>query len=207
MIRVRIDAGQPFARAAVARLLSGDDNFDVVAPAGASSMGRMPEGQSWEPDIVIAVADAENDWESVMDHAGAAEVLLLVDDPSAQDWDEAMRSGVHGVLPLDTDHDMLAAALTALSQGLSVFPSVIGEQAGQIRKGSTADGTADALTSRENEVLVLLAEGLPNKIIAERLGISDHTVKFHVASILGKLGAASRTEAVTTAIRQGLIMI
>jgi DNA-binding NarL/FixJ family response regulator len=65
----------------------------------------------------------------------------------------------------------------------------------------------EALTPREVEILQLLAAGLGNKEIASRLGISDHTVKFHVASVIGKLGAASRTEAVTLGIRHGLVMI
>jgi len=65
----------------------------------------------------------------------------------------------------------------------------------------------EPLTPREVQVLELLAEGLPNKGIADRLGISDQTVKFHVASIAGKLGAANRTDAVRRAVRQGLITL
>ena len=65
----------------------------------------------------------------------------------------------------------------------------------------------EALTIREGEVLDLLAEGLSNKAIAARLGISDQTVKFHVASIGGKLGAANRTDAVRLAVRRGLIAL
>ena len=79
---------------------------------------------------------------------------------------------------------------------------------------ATVDGTdgrnaaaPESLTPREREVLNLLAEGLPNKAIAARLGISDQTVKFHVAAICGKLGAANRTDAVQLAIRRGLIAI
>ncbi len=67
--------------------------------------------------------------------------------------------------------------------------------------------SVDPLTPRELDVLELLAEGLPNKAIAARLGISDQTVKFHVASITGKLGAANRTEAVRRAVRRGIIAI
>jgi DNA-binding NarL/FixJ family response regulator len=63
----------------------------------------------------------------------------------------------------------------------------------------------EPLTAREHQVLELVAEGLPNKLIAARLGISDQTVKFHVATICGKLGAANRTEAVAVAFRKGLI--
>lgn len=68
-------------------------------------------------------------------------------------------------------------------------------------------GFLEPLTSREIQVLELMAEGLPNKGIAERLGISDQTVKFHVASIAGKLGAANRTDAVRRAVRRGLISL
>jgi len=69
------------------------------------------------------------------------------------------------------------------------------------------DATAEPLTAREREVLALVAEGLPNKAIAASLGISDQTVKFHVAAIIGKLGAANRTDAVRRAVRQGLVVI
>jgi DNA-binding NarL/FixJ family response regulator len=65
----------------------------------------------------------------------------------------------------------------------------------------------ETLTPRETQVLELLAEGLPNRAIAERLGISDQTVKFHVASISGKLGASNRTDAVRRAVRRGLITL
>ena len=69
------------------------------------------------------------------------------------------------------------------------------------------DRIDEPLTPREIDVLELLTEGLPNKAIAERLGISDQTVKFHIASILGKLGATNRTETVRRALRQGLISL
>ena len=73
------------------------------------------------------------------------------------------------------------------------------------RRRATPEVVEEPLTPREVQVLELLAEGLANKTIAERLGISDQTVKFHVAAILGKLGAANRTEAVRVAVRRGLI--
>ena len=69
------------------------------------------------------------------------------------------------------------------------------------------DPSPEALTPREVQVLELVAEGLPNKTIADRLGISDQTVKFHLASIIGKLGAANRTDAVRRAVRRGLITL
>ena len=73
--------------------------------------------------------------------------------------------------------------------------------------GNSREALAEPLTPRETEVLALVAEGLSNKAIAQQLGISDQTVKFHVASIAGKLGAANRTEAVRRAVRRGLIVL
>ena len=75
------------------------------------------------------------------------------------------------------------------------------------RTGTADEAPADPLTRRELDVLGLLADGLPNKAIAIRLGISDQTVKFHVAAIAGKLGAANRTDAVRRAIRQGIVSV
>ncbi len=93
-----------------------------------------------------------------------------------------------------------------MSQGLVVidpaFPLAVVPA-----RGEAADVAAEELTPREVEVLQLLVEGLPNKQIAQRLSISEHTVKFHVDAILGKLGAHSRTEAVTRAARLGLIIL
>ena len=78
---------------------------------------------------------------------------------------------------------------------------------GRLQPALEQDEQPEPLTPREIEVLELLAEGLPNKAIAERLEISDQTVKFHVASISGKLGAANRTDAVRRAVRRGLITL
>jgi DNA-binding NarL/FixJ family response regulator len=82
-----------------------------------------------------------------------------------------------------------------------------GTDGGRLPRTAAESTPIDPLTPREIEVLELLADGLPNKAIADRLGISDQTVKFHVASITGKLGVANRTEAVRTALRQGLITL
>jgi two-component system nitrate/nitrite response regulator NarL len=85
----------------------------------------------------------------------------------------------------------------------SADPERVGIQSGVRETG----GLVEPLTPREQEVLELLAEGLPNKAIAARLGISDQTVKFHVASISAKLGATNRTEAVRLALRRGLLTL
>jgi DNA-binding NarL/FixJ family response regulator len=109
---------------------------------------------------------------------------------------------------------VLAAAggLVALDRGLAraLVEEALPASAGAASRagGAAAPGeTGEPLTARELEVLQLLAEGLPNKLIAARLHISEHTAKFHVASIMLKLGAASRTEAVTLAARRGLLIL
>jgi DNA-binding NarL/FixJ family response regulator len=107
--------------------------------------------------------------------------------------------------PLDVigEVDTLAEARRLRADAILLVPNSIEE----VASGSDASATAEPLTARELDVLALLAEGLPNKAIAARLGISDQTVKFHVAAICGKLGAANRTEAVRVAIRRGIVAI
>jgi DNA-binding NarL/FixJ family response regulator len=130
--------------------------------------------------------------------------VLLVGSPSDR---ARLRAELNGALEIGGEFATLAAARAA-DAGVDVI--VVAE--GGIRSAPAHDDTDDAefeepLTAREVQVLELLAEGLPNKAIAARLGISDQTVKFHVSSISGKLGAANRTDAVRRAVRRGLITL
>lgn len=130
--------------------------------------------------------------------------VLLVGSPSDR---ARLRAALNGALEIAGEFATLAAARAA---DLGVDAIVVAEDGA--RSAPADDDTEDGgfeepLTAREVQVLELLAEGLPNKAIAARLGISDQTVKFHVASITGKLGAANRTEAVRRAVRQGLIVL
>jgi DNA-binding NarL/FixJ family response regulator len=110
-----------------------------------------------------------------------------------------------GRLPVDATDTQLAAAVSALAHGLSVsFPAAIHPQHTVVPPGP-AQELAEPLTARELEVLELMAKGLANREIAEALGISSHTAKFHVAQILDKTGSATRTEAVRPGLRLGLI--
>ncbi|MGH7267180.1 MAG: helix-turn-helix domain-containing protein, partial [Candidatus Rokuibacteriota bacterium] len=104
----------------------------------------------------------------------------------------------------------LRAAVTAAAQGFTVLPAGLAARLLPGRggdPGGAVDDSAEPLTPREQAVLELLAQGLSNRRIAERLGISEHTAKFHVGSVCGKLGASSRTEAVSRGIRRGLITL
>jgi DNA-binding NarL/FixJ family response regulator len=114
------------------------------------------------------------------------------------------------VLPLDVGSDTLRAAIAAVAGGLAVMPPSVARRrlpAGIGASGGDEGPLDEALTEREREVLELVAQGLPNKQIARRLGISDHTVKFHLSTIYGKLGVSSRTEAIGRGVRRGLITL
>ena len=118
--------------------------------------------------------------------------------------DDRQRLREHGAaLEVVGEFDSLSAAQASALK----FDAIVMRRAGQAAAGSSQDDIVDALTAREVQVLELLAEGLPNKAIAERLRISDQTVKFHVSSIAGKLGAANRTDAVRLAVRRGLLTL
>jgi DNA-binding NarL/FixJ family response regulator len=130
-------------------------------------------------------------------------VVALSDDPGRLWTAAARRLGLRGVLPLAATSDELVGAVRAVHAGLhALHPDALAASAA---RGAAAPGTP--LTPREREILELMAEGAPNRRIAAHLAISRHTVKFHVASILVKLGARTRTEAVATALRTGLLAV
>ena len=121
---------------------------------------------------------------------------------------ESARSGARGTFSQDVTPAQIVAAVYAAAAGLHVMPAEDGPVfLPHSQPHSQVDELAEALTPREMDVLEMLAEGLSNKMIAHRLSISDHTAKFHVNSILAKLNAGTRTEAVTRGIRLGLIKI
>jgi DNA-binding NarL/FixJ family response regulator len=135
-------------------------------------------------------------------------IILLADDVEIS---AALRAGVVGVLPKSARITELRIALEAAAQGLAIAPLSMLEDARQYEAGENLEGStaADSIhfTRREMEVLALLAEGASNKAIAKKLDISVHTAKFHVASILEKLDATGRTDAVSHAVRLGLLML
>jgi two-component system, NarL family, response regulator YdfI len=158
-----------------------------------------------QPDVVLL--DLEN--ETPARESAMFPVVTLIDEPSA-DWTaRALRSGVKAILPRDSGMEEILAAIQAAHAGLVLLDANVTQNlASRIPAPSVQPSPAlEDLTPREIEVLRMLAEGLGNREMAARLGISDHTVKFHISSILDKLGAATRTEAVTMGIRMGIILL
>jgi two-component system, NarL family, response regulator YdfI len=220
MIDVLVEASSPDLYAEIADLLRDLSRFRVTE-AAPDAENREDQPQ---PDVVLVALDtrAETDLDSVAPAAGSSilrawnalgvPVLLLVDNPAR--WASgALPPGVRGVLPRNATPAEIAAAIEAVAAGLYVFhPAELDSLPMPHPRESEiapelAEPLLEPLTPREIEVLQLLSAGLGNKEIAARLNISEHTAKFHVASIMGKLGAASRTEAVTLGIRHGLVLI
>jgi DNA-binding NarL/FixJ family response regulator len=132
--------------------------------------------------------------------------LVLVDRPDAEFARAALAAGASGVLATTADPDELLSAIDAVRTGLLVIDPAARDAFAPValRASSVSDGD---LTDRERQVLAMLAGGDSNRRIAQRLAIAENTVKAHVASIFGKLGATTRTEAVTIALRRGLVML
>ncbi len=187
MIRVLVASQSAGARARLEALLRAQPGIELAAGADDADAIVLDWDRGEEPELP------------------AAPVIVLARDAAITR--EALRGGARAVLPREAGPEELVAAIQAAAGGLvALAPEAVEALLAQGPRTAAAP-TAEELTPREIEVLRLLAEGDANKEIAWRLGISEHTVKFHVASILGKLGAASRTEAVTAGIRRGLILL
>lgn len=159
------------------------------------------------PDIILADLDQESSLP--LSSPFVIPVIVLIDNPDPGWAAEALRFGVKAILNRDRGHEEILCAIEAAGSELVVLDAQVTRKlAERVRTPTRRDETPlDQLTPRELEVLGMLAEGLGNRQIADRLGLSDHTIKFHISSILDKLDASTRTEAVTTALRIGLILL
>jgi DNA-binding NarL/FixJ family response regulator len=210
--RILVLAEDALARAGLALLLGDQPECQVVGQAGWQ--GDLEEElEAGEPDVILWDLGWDPDLalERLAELADAlppVAVLLPGQGSGEQQASQAWRAGARAMLLRDTAVERLAAGLGALAHGLVVIDR---DLAGDLLLADMPPGSeaqlVEELTPREVEVLQLLAEGLPNKAIARRLEISEHTVKFHVNAILAKLGAQSRTEAVVRATRMGLILL
>ena len=201
---VLVVAAYPATRAGLIALLGGDSRLRPLPPRA------LPGGPDPTPDVIVAdrSGGADRPADALAEAYPGAPLVLLGADPAIHG--PGLATGAVAYLPPDADGPALVAAVWAVRAGLVVIdPEVAG--AARIHSHQAVPASAgipgEALTPREVEVLALVAEGYPNKAIARELGISEHTAKFHVGSLLGKLGAGSRTEAVTIATRRGLLAI
>jgi len=223
-ITVQIVAASAVVRAGLAALIGPDERFDVLGSFPTARAAQDESELAERPaDLIIAeLGDSLSD--EIVERATTTEgtetdgpaLVVLIPDWHRKLVGSLLRSGVSAVLPNTATGEEILAAVEAALAGLIVLPRdalAIFEETQPTQEAnheSTAldlEPLTETLTPRERQVLDMMAEGLGNKEIAWRLQISEHTAKFHVSSILAKLGASSRTEAVTQGLRRGLIMM
>ncbi len=217
MTSVLVVATDLIVRAGLESILRTSPDLSVVGIASNThTLAALIAAHS--PDVVLMELGLQDD-ETVSEKlvtlstlATPTPTIVALTDTAPSDWiTEALRLGIKAVLPRSATAEEILHTVVAVAAGLVVLhPDVVDVLLPILPSvGRTVDDSApvQALTSREIEVLGMIAEGLGNKAIARRLGISEHTVKFHVSSIFTKLNASSRTEAVTLGARQGLIML
>lgn len=215
MIRVLVAADSVVARAGLESVVARRPSLTVAgtSSAGAELAHLVDELQ---PDVVLVEPPMHDDddvvaaMRTVSDWVHGTALVILSDAPENGAMADLFRLGIRGVLPRAAGAEEIVVAIEAAALGLAVIRD--DDLAALLpQRPVAARGLlrvpAQALTPREIEVLTMLAEGLGNKQIAGRLGISEHTVKAHVAAIFGKLGVSTRTEAATLGARLGVIML
>jgi two-component system nitrate/nitrite response regulator NarL len=203
-LRVLVVAADPLARMGLMALLDDQPGCEVVGQAAPDDdlpydrFDVVVWDMGWDPSPAMLEA-----LRAELAGAAVPVLVLLPDETRAL---EVWHAGGRGLLMRDAGGERIAAGLTALTEGLVVLDPPLAEALLPVAE-SAAVAPVEDLTPREREVLQLMAQGLANRAIAYHLGISEHTVKFHVNAILSKLGAQSRTDAVVRASRLGLIIL
>jgi NarL family two-component system response regulator YdfI len=206
-IRIAVAATSAVRRAGLESIIRSQAEFQLAGSFGTVA-SLAPFARSSELDVIVIDSNSIHDL--LPEPTSEAAIVLLTEVSDARSISRLLRSGVRAILSRESEPDDVLSAIFAVHDGLVLLSlpaaeslaAVFGDQPLQVE-----DELSEEITSRETDVLRMLAEGLVNKDIAARLGISEHTVKFHISSILDKLGASTRTEAVTQGIRRGLIPI
>lgn len=207
MIRVMVVARSTIVRAGLTALFT-EPEIAVVGSV-ADLEGLRQQVEILHPDVVLVDEDV-GDLTGWADQVLPPILLLETGRESESGGMDRFRKGIRGWLPKDAAAGEIRAAVEAIAAGLVVWHPDFTEALLSDVSNLTPDPTvslAAPLTTREVEVLQMLAEGLGNKSIARRLGISEHTVKFHISSIFSKLQVSSRTEAVIVGTRSGLVLL
>ena len=194
-----IVAASAVVRAGLEALVASSPDIDL-----AGSFPDLGSVEDLQPDVVLAAAALDELSPPANGYNPA--MVLLSDDPQPAWSAEAVRLGVRALLPPDASAVQIVAAVSAAANGLAVVDPRELESTLSAAPAAAAPEPS-TLSARETEVLRMMADGAANKIIAWKLGVSEHTVKSHVASILAKMGVSTRTEAVTAGIRKGLILL
>lgn len=202
-LQVLILADDPLVRTGLASFFSDTEGY-VLVGATAVDCDLEESIHLYNPDVTLWDAGAHTRDAGLLSPLLDAHIPVLALVSDEESTDRALEAGAQGVLLRTSGREMILSALLALHHGLLVADPALKPSVFSVRTGLPEMGD---LTPREHEVLLLVAEGLPNKGIADRLAITEHTVKFHVAALFSKLGAQSRTEAVVIAARKGILTV
>jgi two-component system, NarL family, response regulator YdfI len=204
--RVGIAAASSVERAGLTSLLAGVPGL-VIVFSGAQPADAIAH----EVDVAVLALRSVDEISLPIDPGPdrTAPPLVLLVDSVSDDWvTDALHRGVSSLLPRDATAEELQAAVQAAGAGLvTLTREHVAGFGAPVRARTPAPAATETLTPREAEILGMLADGLANKEIAARLGISSHTVKTHVQSVFAKLGAETRAEAVALGVRRGLIVL
>lgn len=209
-IQILVADDHPVVRDGLVAILSTQADFEVVGEA-ADGAQAVAQAKALNPDVLLLDLEMpELDGVAVLKRLRQEGVRARVLVFTAFDTDDrildAVQAGAQGYLLKGAPRDELFNAVRVVQSGGSLLqPIVASRLMRRVNEGRAEPDLSEGLTARELDVLRLLAQGLQNKEIAADLVISERTVKFHVSSILGKLGAGNRTEAVRIAAQQGLI--
>ena len=215
-IRVLLISRSPVAREQIAQQLREQPSVLIVGSSGNAEEWSALVTEV-DPDVVLLHASS-TEAQQILGAPLSLEIPLVavLDRFEAEDVRsiQAVAAGVRGMLAANPTPAELVAAIHGAAAGLLTMSAELTEAllSGGLSSEATGDqfeepDAPEHLTVREREVLEMMMEGLSNKEIAAELSVSTHTVKFHISSILGKLGASSRTEATTIGLRRGLITI
>jgi DNA-binding NarL/FixJ family response regulator len=212
VIRVLVVARSDLERAGLEALLSGRGHVPVGGGSAtlADARRRLEDGSVQAVQVVLALVERGAEPPRLAltpDSAAEAPALIALGESLPRGWAvRAVRAGVRAVLPRTASAESIVAAVEAAAAGLVVLPA---DALAEVPQGSAARSAAppETLSAREAQILALLAEGLVNKQIAARLGISRHTVKTHLAALFHKLGVSTRAEAVAAGARAGVILL
>jgi len=206
-MRILVIANNMLARLGLASMLAEWADAQVVGQAALTD-SLSDEVTRTQADAALIEYSAAVDRRIYDALQGLPTVALLAGAEHTSGAVSALTGcGAYGLLLNDTDTDAISGALQAVHSGLIVLDPLLAPDVMRAPFDADDDDLSATLTPREQEVLQLMAEGLPNKTIGARLNISANTVKFHINAILSKLDAQSRTEAVVRATRLGLIIL
>ena len=195
--RVAVFANSPALRAGLTSLLTDDEGVAVL------SDDDLANGDA--PDVIVIESTAGDLIEELIDNQWPQSAVLFIGEPAQELWTIGDR--LVGAVSGGISAARLSAAVRAMAAGLVVLDPELSVALPMPAQLDEVIDQPDILTPRERQVLELVARGYPNKSIAYELGISEHTAKFHVGSLLTKLDAGSRTEVVTNATRRGLLTV